>query len=221
MQINFSLILNLILFVMVINTIRYLLKNRKNKNTIISNYQPSLGEANKFNNDIIAVRKINVETTENTNAMHKMNVQESDTVAVSATIKPIIMLIAAKEQQQFTGYELLQTILTNGLRFGDGHIFHHHQQANGQGPIVFSLAAATPSGIFDLQNIGAFCVKGLCLFMQTATEPEITLKNFNTMYDVANKLSTELNAILLDENRHLFNTARFTAYQQQLGTCTK
>ena len=85
----------------------------------------------------------------------------------------LMMFLLAKEKRQFAGYELLQTVLASGLRFGEGNLFHRHQFPNGQGPVLCSLAAATPSGTFDLQNIGAFSIRGLCLFMYTSKNSTI------------------------------------------------
>ena len=77
----------------------------------------------------------------------------------------VMLLVSAKENREFAGYDLLQTILGAGLRFGEGQLFHRHQTTQGQGPVLCSLAAATKTGVFDMQNIGAFRVRGLCLFM--------------------------------------------------------
>jgi cell division protein ZipA len=111
------------------------------------------------------------------------------------------MFLLAKENRQLAGYELLQTVLAAGLRFGEGHLFHRHQHPNGQGPVLCSLAAATPTGVFDLQNIGAFRVHGLCLFMQASGNPTIDAERFAIMLDTGKQLSEGLGTHLLDDRR--------------------
>lgn len=113
----------------------------------------------------------------------------------------VMMFLLAKTNRQFAGYELLQTLLAAGLRFGDGQLFHRHQQANGQGPVICSLAAATEAGTFDLQTMGAFSVRGLCLFMAVSGSPPIDAERLSIMLDTARQLSEGLDAHLLDSQR--------------------
>lgn len=129
----------------------------------------------------------------------------------------LMMFLLAKESRQFAGYELLQTVLAAGLRFGDNGLFHRHQFTNGDGPIICSLAAATATGIFDLQNIGAFTVRGLCLYMQATNNPKVDAQRFATMLDTAKQLSDGLDAHLLDEQRRPLTEERIVAYQQTLN----
>lgn len=128
----------------------------------------------------------------------------------------IMMFLLAKENRQLAGYELLQTVLAAGLRFGEGQIFHRHQFTNGQGPVMCSLAAATESGVFDLQNIGAFSVRGLCLFMQSSQNPSIDGERFRMMLDTAKQLSEGLDTYLLDDKRKPLTQESVIRYQHIL-----
>lgn len=124
----------------------------------------------------------------------------------------LMMFLLAKENRQFAGYELLQTVLAAGLRFGEGHLFHRHQFSNGQGPILCSLAAATATGVFDLQNIGAFSVRGLCLYMHSSKNPGIDIERFAVMLETARQLSEGLDAYLLDDQRRPLTEERIARY---------
>lgn len=124
----------------------------------------------------------------------------------------LMMILLAKENRQFAGYELLQTVLAAGLRFGEGHLFHRHQFPNGQGPILCSLAAATATGVFDLQNIGAFSVRGLCLYMYSAKNPATDMERFSVMLETARQLSEGMDAHLLDDQRRPLTEERIARY---------
>lgn len=128
----------------------------------------------------------------------------------------IMMFIVAKEKRQFAGYELLQTVLAAGLRFGEGHLFYRHQYPNGQGPILCGLAAATPTGVFDLQNIGVFSVRGLCLFMHASNNAYIDAERFAIMLETAKQLRDGLDAILLDDKRQPFTAETINQYRKML-----
>jgi len=218
MQANWSLILNILLLVGVVVAIVRLMKSRRQSFNAQVNYQPSLGKVeNKPFDDIIAVRKVSqdfsleaddditlaIDTTSEKKPRIYVD-DEPDDVASRVKHEPaksLMMFLSAKENRQLAGYELLQTVLASGLRFGEGNLFHRHQHANGQGPVICSLAAATASGVFDLQNIGAFSVRGLCLFMQSSGNPTIDAERFAIMLETARQLSEGLDAQLLDDKQ--------------------
>lgn len=265
MQANWSLILNVLLLVGVIVTIGRLMKARR-QSLSSARYQPTLNtietnppspyDAQPFNDDIIAVRKVNRDLLleEDSSAelapkitpkatiekpapqllpqeepitlkveSHPAPPKQSEPVQMApktTTHEPtpatFMMFLLAKENRQFAGYELLQTVLAAGLRFGEGHLFHRHQFANGQGPVLCSLAAATATGVFDLQNIGAFSVRGLCLFMHASKNPSIDAERFGIMLETARQLSEGMDAQLLDDQRKPLTSEGIARYQRLL-----
>lgn len=259
MQANWSLILNVLLLIGVIVAIGRLMKARK-QSLSPDRYQPSLGKAENspydaqpFNDDIIAVRKVNAEASMDFDAdsqsapvskpqlskkpilktshhpqlmpreelenepQQELRTEQDSKSRAAVTPSTLMMFLLAKENRQFAGYELLQTVLAAGLRFGEGHLFHRHQFANGQGPILCSLAAATATGVFDLQNIGAFSVRGLCLFMQASKNPNIDAERFSIMLETARQLSEGMDAHLLDDQRKPLTEERISRYYQLLN----
>ncbi len=241
MRANWSLILNILLLVGVVVAIGRMMNERRKSNaptppvTPASPVTPSVGITLKENfDDIISVRKINSEpapapatitpavkpemspvitsTPQQDNAKPKLDSGSSTSASASAMI-----FLLAKDNRQLAGYELLQTLLATGLRFGEGQLFHRHQNTNGQGPVLCSLAAATASGVFDLQNIGAFSVRGLCLFMQASGHAAIDTERFAIMLDTAKQLSEELDTYLLDEQRKPLSENSLKRYYQSLN----
>lgn len=256
MQANWSLILNVLLLIGVIVAIGRLMKARR-QSLNPERYQPNLGTPVKsadntqnYNDDIIAVRKINA-----TDLNNEMEADEEVQLLKTNTAKPsqprlmplddeaqielkvepkpapkvevepstktdtpttLMMFLLAKENRQFAGYELLQTVLAAGLRFGEGSLFHRHQYPNGQGPVLCSLAAATATGVFDLQNIGAFSVRGLCLYMHSSKNPGIDIERFAVMLETARQLSEGLDAHLLDDQRKPLTEERIARFHRLL-----
>ncbi|MBP6917913.1 MAG: cell division protein ZipA [Legionellaceae bacterium] len=134
----------------------------------------------------------------------------------SPAAETIMIFLLAKSNRQLAGYELLQAVLSAGFRFGDGGLFHRHQFPNCQGSVMCSLAAATPTGVFDLQNIGGFVVHGLCLFMQISGHREVDAERFDMMLDTARTLSDSLDTHLLDELREPLSENSIARYHQKL-----
>ncbi|MBA2650894.1 MAG: cell division protein ZipA [Tatlockia sp.] len=230
MQTNWSLIINVLLLVGVVIAIGRLMKARR-LSLKPESPPPALGQTeNQFFDDIIAVRKVNFdfenETPPQENIVIKTAPSKPPMQAKPQTEarevsdnkgKTLMMFLLAKENRQLAGYELLQTILATGLRFGEGNLFHRHQHVTGQGPILCSLAAATASGVFDLHNIGAFSVRGLCLFMQISGNTTIDSERFHIMYESAKQLSEGLDTYLLDERKQPLTERTLAYYQKALN----
>lgn len=230
MQANWSLVLNILFLVMVFVAIGRVIKERR-KNAQVVPQQPSVGQVDKEKtnyDDIIAVRKVNREAVEEVDVQPSirpmLSPSSSSTPQLDTKLMldneattPLMIFLLAKDNRQLAGYELLQTLLAAGLRFGEGQLFHRHQHANGQGPVLCSLAAATASGVFDLQNIGAFSVHGLCLFMHPSGNSTIDAERFAIMLDTAKQLSEGLDTHMLDECRRPFTDASLPRYYQQLS----
>lgn len=245
MQANWSLILNVLLLIGVVVAIGRLMKVRK-QSLSPERYQPSLGQTEQrsydvqpFNDDIIAVRKVNRDSIFESDPLIESE-PTVDNKPMSSSVQPqlmpmdepknetredpktaapstLMMFLLAKENRQFAGYELLQTVLAAGLRFGEGQLFHRHQFASGQGPVLCSLAAATATGVFDLQNIGAFSVRGLCLFMHASKNPSIDEERFSIMLETARQLSEGMDAYLLDDQRKPLSEERILRYRRLLN----
>ncbi len=120
---------------------------------------------------------------------------------ISAHAEPIVFYLLAAQDQQFTGYELLQALLSADLRFGDKRIFHRHDPIEGEHKkIQFSIASAVEPGIFDMANIGGFSCPGLCIFM-APDKVDDPIYTFDLMLETAQQLADDLNGELCNEYR--------------------
>jgi cell division protein ZipA len=222
MQENWSVMLNVILLIGVVITIGFLVKLRLQRGRELPLSTPSLGNMGLEPCDgVIAMRKISMDDfykeKEVPAPVAAKPLPKEPEMSRAPQQKSIVLLLQAKENRQLAGYELLQTVLAAGLRFGEGQLFHRHQHPNGQGPVLCSLAAATATGVFDLQNIGAFSVKGLCLFMSVSQSPDIDKERFTLMLDTAKQLAEGLDTRILDQQQRALTEERIQQYYQELS----
>lgn len=131
--------------------------------------------------------------------------------------KIIMIFLSAKDDREFAGYDLLQSLLAAGLRFGEGNIFHKYQKANGQGAVLFSLAAATNSGTFDLQTMGSCRMRGLCMYMYLSGNQNVDLERFNLMYSTSQALAEDLDANLLDDKQKILSATSIDNYHKYIN----
>lgn len=127
----------------------------------------------------------------------------------------IVMRVIAEQNQLYQGYELLQALLANGFRYGAMHIFHRHEQQNGSGKILFSLASATEPGTFDLENMGQTACKGLTLFLQFKDQNNLT-RAFELMLETAKQLTEDLGGKILDYNNQRINNQIINNWRKQI-----
>lgn len=223
MQLNWSVILNVLLLAGVFLAMFHMFRGRK-KTIQHRAHQPNIGAAsfddmNVRGDDIVSIRKVSADESVSSDIHQEPQVSSarSTTECHESKGESVMMFLQAKPNQTLAGYELLQTILAAGLRFGDGHLFHRHQYPNGRGPVICSLAAATQTGVFDLQNIGAFSVRGLCLFMEGSGNPTIDEERFQIMIETAFQLSQDLNTNLLNENQKPLDDQELKVYCERLN----
>lgn len=105
--------------------------------------------------------------------------------------------VLAKPGKQFIGFELLQALLSVGLRHGRMNIFHRYKNHQEKGQILFSLARATEPGTFDIKNMGEVACAGLALFM-TPQKTSFDDETYAMMLATAKKLSQTLDGELLE-----------------------
>lgn len=157
-------------------------------------------------------------------SVHSVRVELENTnhtdIATADTEKPsdpslVVLYVMAKSGYEFAGYELLQVLLSSGMRYGDMDIFHRHQDISGKGPVLFSLASATKPGTFDIQKIGSMFCHGLCLFMRLQSV-EVDKERFDLMLITAERLADELNGVVCNVRRVPINEEAIHRIQKQI-----
>lgn len=124
--------------------------------------------------------------------------------AKNTPVEYIVLHVLAPQDSPYAGYELLQTLLANGLRYGENNIFHRHETKTGRGPVLFSLASINKPGTFELTKMGNYTCPGLTLFMVLKREVDPMLA-FDTMLETARQLTEDLGGEIWDERRQLLN----------------
>lgn len=137
-----------------------------------------------------------------------LDVEETVIPAKKKSEAPLVMTVnVVAKDGEFVGYELLQALLSNGLRFGKMKIFHREN--------LFSLASMIKPGTFDMQKMGSFSTRGLTLFtvLNDVSDP---LKAFDSMLETAYALADDLNGDILDAQRELLDNAGISKMRKQV-----
>lgn len=136
----------------------------------------------------------------------------------------VVIRVISQKDRPYAGYELLQALLSNGLRFGDMNIFHRHETLSGRGDILFSLSSAVEPGTFELSKMGSYSTPGLTIFMQFAGQKDVR-KSFETLLETAQQLVEDLGGDMRDQNGQVlgpevinFWRSRVKAVEQSMHT---
>ena len=141
--------------------------------------------------------------------------------AASPDLSDVIILhVMAKKDQMIQGRELLEALLANHLRFGSMQIFHRHENRDGSGAVLFSLANSLNPGTFDLAAMEEFETPGVTLFMplENLANP---LDTYEELIKTAQSLAKSLNAVLQDETRSVLTRQTIEHYRQQIIEYTR
>jgi len=133
----------------------------------------------------------------------------------SSAQEVMIINVLSKDKAGFKGQDLLQILLACDLRFGNMNIFHRYENANGKGPVQFSVANLVEPGVFDLDRIDNFSTPGLCFFL-TLPGPEKAITAFNYMVETAQVLVKNLQAEMRDEAHSVMTQQTIEHYRQRI-----
>jgi len=153
----------------------------------------------------------------------KVNKCEEDSQAFNARIQSpydpnlIVLQLNAFSGKPYMGYELHQALLSSGLRFGEMNIFHRYDDS-GKGNVLFSLAAATPSGAFAIEDMGAFKCGGLLIFMRLDAKQKKLMSSFDLMLDTARQLTEELGGEIYDDLQQSINAEVIKRLREKICT---
>ena len=115
-------------------------------------------------------------------------------------VERIILFLRASPSRPFSGYELLQSLLAAGLRFGEMNFFHRYKPDDDSKKILFSVAAATKTGHLNPANMGNFACAGLSFFV-TMNQHVYPSVNFELMLETARQLAEDLGGAVLDSEQ--------------------
>jgi cell division protein ZipA len=121
--------------------------------------------------------------------------------AAAGEEKFIILHITARPDLHFAGPDLLRSLETAGMVYGDMHIFHRPAGPATQAT-VFSLVNMLEPGTFDPDNMDGFTTVGLSLFLRLPG-PLDGIAAFEAMLSAARQLADDLGGDLRDASRSI------------------
>lgn len=127
----------------------------------------------------------------------------------------MFIMLAAKPDRPYAGYELLQSLLSSGLRFGAMELFHRYEDLNGKGKVLFSVASASETGTFEINKMGAYSGKGLMLFMRLSHQKDLLLA-FDAMVETARQLVEDLGGEILDDERRVLTNDKIEKMRKRI-----
>lgn len=135
--------------------------------------------------------------------------------AKAAPEETMYIMLAAKPGKPYAGYELLQSLLSSGLRFGAMDLFHRFEDPTGKGKILFSVASASESGTFEINKMGAFVGKGLMMFLRLSSHKDLHFA-FDAMIDTAKQLIEDLGGDILDDQRKILTSEKIEMMRKKV-----
>jgi len=127
----------------------------------------------------------------------------------------IVLNVTAQEGRRFAGDDLLQVLITAGLKFGDMKLFHRRLANDDTGPVVFSVANILNPGTFDLDTMNGFTTPGISLFLALPSSLN-NLDAFEQMLAVAQQLRGALDGELKDDHRNVMTAQTIEHYRQRI-----
>ena len=95
------------------------------------------------------------------------------------------------------------------------NIFHRHQERDGEGEILYSMANIVVPGTFELSKMKTFSTPGVSFFLTLPMEGN-SIEAFEEMLTTAKIIAARFNGELKDENRSVLTPQTITHYRGKL-----
>ena len=126
----------------------------------------------------------------------------------------LVIHLMANKGEKVAGQQLLDAVLSAGLRYGAMKIFHRHLSDDGSGPVLFSMANLVNPGTFDLNTMGDLEVPGVTLFM-ALDDIEDPVDALNIMIEAVDSIVGDLKLNVMDESRSSMTRNTIDHYRQR------
>ena len=127
----------------------------------------------------------------------------------------LVIHLESKAGDAFSGDQVLQVLLDNGLRLGEMNVFHCVRSDKNQGKdVLFSVANGMEPGTFDLKTMRDQTFSILTFFM-ALPGPQAPVDAFKTMVDAVDTISRHLYADVKDDQHCLMSLQMLEYYRQK------
>ena len=127
----------------------------------------------------------------------------------------LVVNVMSHDGELFAGSDLLQVLISAGLRHGDMNIFHKHLHNDIDGPTIFSVANILNPGTFDLDAMEDVSIRGISLFL--AMPSVISNRDaFEEMLRTAQQIRAALGGELRDGHRSVMTPQTIEHYRQRI-----
>ena len=172
--------------------------------------EPDLYEEDNVSNFEDAVASSNPTSVEEPiradSSVEQESIQQSEVLIVN---------VMSRDRRVFEGHDLLQALVTSGLKFGEMNIFHHRLHNGNTGPVIFSVANILNPGAFDLNQMDNFSTIGISFFLALPTQIN-NLEAFEQMLEIAQQIRGALDGELKDDHRNVMTAQTIEHYYQRI-----
>lgn len=132
---------------------------------------------------------------------HLQDQERRDDESALAQAEHIVALyVMPNAGRTLSGERTIQLLRQFGLRYGEMSLFHRFADADGTGPLMFSVlryASTGPSG-FDLETLPTEQVEGLAFFLALPSKHAVA--GYDTMVSISTLLAREIHGQVYDEH---------------------
>jgi cell division protein ZipA len=127
----------------------------------------------------------------------------------------LVVNVMSREDDEFSGDDILKSLVENGLVYGEMNIFHRYASQDSEDSVLFSVANILRPGTFDLYNMHEFSTIGISLFLSLPTDVN-NLEAFENMIRIAKRICKTLDGLLKDDHRNLMTAQTIEHYRQRI-----
>lgn len=125
----------------------------------------------------------------------------------------VVLNIMARQPGVFLGKKLIDAFNEAHLFYGEMNIFHRHEETDGVGRVIFSIASVVEPGMFEISKLETFITPGLTMFFQLG-RPNQSIAAFELMLRTAKQLAMRLDAEIKDDQHKYLTLPTIERYRE-------
>lgn len=127
----------------------------------------------------------------------------------------VILNVMARKPGIFLGKKLVEALQEAHVYFGEMNIFHRHENSDGTGHIIFSIASAVEPGMFEISKMDTCVTQGITLFFHAERRNQ-SIAAFELMLRTAKQISMRLDAELKDDEHKFVSLHTIEKYRERM-----
>jgi cell division protein ZipA len=144
-----------------------------------------------------------------------LGLSDSEETSINAG-QPVILYLVATKDQSYGGFNLIQNLLSTGLKLHKNGIFDRVYETHQRSEILFQVASMKEPGTFPTSHVDDYQTPGLVFYMDPMNDAQIFKQRFESMMSQMTLVQSRIGGHVFTPDKTLLEAHDFNRYADYL-----